>query len=66
MKDHPDPDGNVEGTAACKPSVPMKASCTNMDRLSGPSPVLLQGLVYLHWDKWISVSCSETIPKTEH
>lgn len=66
MKDHLDPGGNVERTGACKPSVPMKASCANTDRLSGHSPVLLQGLVSLHWDKWISVSCSETILKAEH
>lgn len=45
MKDHPDPDGNVEGVAACKPSVPMKASCTNMDRLSDILLYFYKGLL---------------------
>lgn len=65
MKDQTGPDGNMDGGAAYKSSVPIRASCTDINRISGHSPVVLQVPVYLNWGEWTSVSCNEAIPKTE-
>lgn len=52
MRDQAGPDGNVDRRAACKPSVPMRRGCADIDGTSGHSLVFLQVLVYLNWDEW--------------
>ena len=54
--------GNVGGRAACKPSVPMSTSCSDIHGISGGS---FRVPVYLNWDEWTSVSRNEMIPNTQ-